>query len=540
MLTLGQTEHFAVQYDETLIGLDGKPNAILRAQRVLGVCEGEFGLLAGWYKITDGFGPDNRITVQMTTVSGGGASNSGYKGSNTLIQIGNQTSSANAAAAAEISCMSLVAELVEVFASYRNQHGNGAWNAKTSSGEGLSLLCARERFGQGYSLAYGVPWINSWLQSSRDTQWIGASEATDKNPLSYGLSLLFLYYLKDQRGFSIPAIIAAGADNLASTYSNLTGTNDAVSAFSQLISPYFPQGNTPQLATEDPFPLRTGSSRQINLSIDPQPESAPTRVNEGVALVSPFFTCPKDLYQWFVDSTPKQVTCVATTRGFGLPLYRWRVNGVALNPPAQLNQPNVQGEIVVKAVVTTDHPVLPHTSSLQDVTINYGVGENDFTSNLVFDCPGVVGHIDLSVEVDVSERFASTDISSEIDSETIDNELLYWESRYYADRDRCMKPFLDVAREYVRSDVFFRLVTTLPDPPQEMTRAIRELNQLAHAISAVAEHVPEEAHKLRRAFSHALGITPAALRRLDTAFNVPEDEKPSEYREVSVKEESEI
>ena len=536
MLTLGQTAHFTIQYDETLIGSDGKPNAILRAQRVMNVCEGEFVLLAGWYKITDGFGPDNRITVQLTTVTGGGANNQGYQGSNTLIQIGNQTSNVNAAAAAESSCMSLIAELVEVFASYRNQHGNGAWNAKKSDGEGLSLLCARERFGQGYSQFYGVPWINTWLQSSRDTQWIGASESTDKNPLSFGLSLLFLYYLKDQRGFSIPAIIAAGGDSLATTYSNLTGTNDAVNAFSQLIGRYFPQGNTPQLATEDPFPLRDGSSRQVILTVDPEPESNPSRVNEGVAFVSPFFTCPKDLYQWYVDSTPKKVTCVANTRGYGLPLYRWSVNGVALNPPAQLNQPNVQGAIVVKAIVTTDHPIQPHTSALQDVTINYGVGENDFTSNLVFDCPGVVGHIDLSIEVDVSERFASTDTTSAIDSETIDNEFLHWESRYYSDRDRCMKPFLDVAREYVRSDVFFSLIKTLPDPPQETTRVIRELSQIAHALSAVAQHVPKEAARLRQAFSHALGITPAALRELGTSRRATENSESEEAPEDEVSE----
>jgi hypothetical protein len=48
--------------------------------------------------------------------------------------------------------MSFVAGLVEVFASYRNENGNSAWNAKKSDGEKLSLLCGRERFGTGYSL----------------------------------------------------------------------------------------------------------------------------------------------------------------------------------------------------------------------------------------------------------------------------------------------------------------------------------------------------------------------------------------------------
>ena len=177
-------------------------------------------------------------------------------------------------------------------------------------------------------------------------------------------------------------------------------------------------------------------------------------MNEGLALTSPFFTCPKDLYKWFVDSAPKKATCVATVRGFGLPIYRWRINGVDLSPPAQLGQPNVQGSITVQATVTTDHAAQPSTSVLQDILVNYGVGEDDFSSNLVFDLPGVVGHVDLSVEASASERFASSDVSWATQSITIDNETLYWEPRYYVDRERCMKPFLDVAARLCPSDRF--------------------------------------------------------------------------------------
>ncbi|WP_426611286.1 hypothetical protein [Bradyrhizobium sp. McL0616] len=531
MQTLGQTAHFNIQYDETLIGPDGTPNAISRAQRVMGVCEAEFGILASWYKITDGFGPDNRITIQIVAdFAAGGASNNGYKGSNTVIKIGNQTSNANAVAAGQSSCMSLVAELVEVFASYRNQHGNSAWNASKSDGEGLSLLCARERFGTGYALFYGPPWVNRWLQSSRDTQWIGASENTDKNPVSFGLSLLFLYYLKNQLNHSIPDIIAAGGDNLAQTYQNLTGKNDAAAAFSQLINKYFRPGSTPQLATENPFPLLEGLRRDVKLSVDSEPEGKPFRVDQGLVLTSPFFTCPKDVYRWYLDSAPKKVTCIAATRGFGLPIYRWRVNGVDLNPPAQLEQPNVQGSITVQAAVTTDHAAQPATSALQDVIVNYGVGEDDFTSNLVFDLPGVVGHVDLSIEASASERFASSDVSWSAESLTVDNEILHWEARYYADRGRCMKPFLDVAARYIRSDAFFSLVKTLPDPPQEYTRVIRELKQAAAGIATLAQHAPDQAQELRHAMSSALGITPAVLHDLGGA-NIRSATAPDQAQE---------
>jgi hypothetical protein len=234
-------------------------------------------------------------------------------------------------------------------------------------------------------------------------------------------------------------------------------------------------------------------------------------------VTSPFFTCPEDRYHWYVDRALKKVTCVASARGFGLPIYRWRVNGVDLNPPAQLGQSNEQGSITVQAAVTTDQAAQPSTSALQDIVLNYGVGEDDFTSTLVFDLPEVVGHVDLSIEASASERFASTDVSWTAESTTIDNEMLYWEARYYADRDRCMKPFIDVATRYIRSVPFFSLVKTLPDPPQEYTRVIRDLKQAAAEIATLAQHAPEQAAELRHAMASALGIAPAALHELGKA-----------------------
>ena len=142
------------------------------------------------------------------------------------------------------------------------------------------------------------------------------------------------------------------------------------------------------------------------------------------------------------------------------------------------------------------------------------VGEDNFTTNLAFDLPGVVGHVDLSIEASASERFASNDVSWTAESITIDNEILHWEPRYYADRERCMKPFIDVAARYVRSDPFFSLVKTLPDPPQEYTRMIRDLKQAAAEIATLAQHAPQQAEQLRHAMSSALGITPAVLHEL--------------------------
>jgi hypothetical protein len=57
--------------------------------------------------------------------------------------------------------MSFVAGLVEVFASYRNENGNSAWNAKKSDGEKLSLLRPRAVRHRLFAVAFSAPWIET-------------------------------------------------------------------------------------------------------------------------------------------------------------------------------------------------------------------------------------------------------------------------------------------------------------------------------------------------------------------------------------------
>ena len=93
-----------------------------------------------------------------------------------------------------------------------------------------------------------------------------------------------------------------------------------------------------------------------------------------------------------------------------------------------------------------------------------------------------------------------------------------------------MKPFLDVAARYVRSDPFFSLVKTLPDPPQEYTRVIRELTQASAQMVTLAQHAPDQARELRYAMSSALGIAPTVLEELGKA-NIRSAALPHEVQE---------
>ena len=87
---------------------------------------------------------------------------------------------------------------------------SGKWNAGDSIGEGLSQYCGIERFRAGHYIYYGS-WVNQWLNKQPRQDWVTSTDGTDKNPVSYELSLAFLYYLNVQLKFSINQILAAGA-----------------------------------------------------------------------------------------------------------------------------------------------------------------------------------------------------------------------------------------------------------------------------------------------------------------------------------------
>ena len=72
-----------------------------------------------------------------------------------------------------------------------------------------------------------------------------------------GCSVLFIYYLFSQLGFSINAIVAAGASTLGRVYQNLNGTtNDPFPAFKRVLDRYFPGTSLiTKTNLDNPFPL---------------------------------------------------------------------------------------------------------------------------------------------------------------------------------------------------------------------------------------------------------------------------------------------
>jgi hypothetical protein len=152
----------------------------------------------------------------------------------------------------------LVSEVTEMFMLAQARGWFGAGN-EGSAGEGLSRFLAGQflianNIGvtePGFALA------NSWMTSTRD-DFVNHVDVTDHaiDPKT-GCAILFIYWLHVQLGYSIEAIIAAGASELSGVYRNLTGdTADPFPRFKALLDCAYP-GTTaiPGSNPDNPYPI---------------------------------------------------------------------------------------------------------------------------------------------------------------------------------------------------------------------------------------------------------------------------------------------
>jgi hypothetical protein len=110
--------------------------------------------------------------------------------------------------------MMFVNELVEIFIDYRDS-SKDIWNRWGSNGDGLSQFCGILRFQQAHYLAYN-PFGTNWLTSSyRHPNWVDHVESTGGINTGFGCALMFLFYVKDQLGFSSSETIQNSGKSLA-------------------------------------------------------------------------------------------------------------------------------------------------------------------------------------------------------------------------------------------------------------------------------------------------------------------------------------
>jgi hypothetical protein len=236
----GSTAHFQVKHRS-----DVTTGATL-GQAVLGTCEADYGRLADWFGgITPG-GLPFTVTIQNGS---NGASHATCAATGLLCD-------AFGGGDADLVRMLVVAEADEVFMS---NFGHG-WDCGASNGEALSRILSAEIYPNSQS---GFFTGASWLDGNRP-DFVNSTDPTDRNFVSIGCGTLFFNYLRNQLGFSINQIIAAGAATFKQTYKNLTRDNgDPFPVFAGLLQSRFPVGQASGLANDNPWPIP--SNRTLSL-----------------------------------------------------------------------------------------------------------------------------------------------------------------------------------------------------------------------------------------------------------------------------------
>ncbi|MGI0072936.1 MAG: hypothetical protein ACREA3_03880 [Nitrosotalea sp.] len=246
----GVTTHYQFQYDDSLNSTTnpGQPEPA-RTNAVIAACENDFNLMAGWF---GNIALDVNTPIPVNVTPNGGGAGWSLSGSNLTITI-----NPGSGVASFIRYL-LVAEMTETFMRIQNRGWFGQ-GTEGSQGEGLSRFLAAQFLstnGLGNPPA-AFSNSNSWLSSSRADNVNNINPTDDGPDAITGCSLLFIYYLFTQLGFSINNIVAAGASNLAGVYKNLTGdASDPFPFFKQLLDTAFPGTSTitgPNL--DNPFPL---------------------------------------------------------------------------------------------------------------------------------------------------------------------------------------------------------------------------------------------------------------------------------------------
>ena len=497
------TQNFRIFYDPSLT------NALANAMQFARTVEADFQTLTRWFAINDGFGPNNRTTVNLIYKDGSGSNNRGYHddGSTTL----NLNGAPSVLPVAQIIRMHFVAEFSEVLMDYNNQHGPTTWLAGSSHGEGLSQFCAYMMASAGYNSFYGPGFENAWLRTANRPNWVDTTEPTDGDVYSYGCALLYLFYLHSQLGYSTESIIHNGADTLAGTYNKLTGRNDAFAPFSSLLGRFYPHGERDAyLEVVDPFPLIEGPGRRVDIDGTENDFGAHVFMRDGHAVTRPFFNCPEKDYKFEIYGQPYQLALSAKTHGFASAGFNWYLNGLVMT--------GTRGSVTVPIRLTKKDPNVAGgvTTGDTQIVVSWQIVFKDMrTSTIVLTARDPFGKYDLDIEAHATETFnlaAASAVGSAI--RFIDSSAVQWSAQYYADKAACSKAFLDVAHRYVRGHRYLNLVLTLPDPPEQYDAALRTLRNLARELESL-QHAPAEVQRGIDQYLRArLGVSVGALRNL--------------------------
>jgi hypothetical protein len=251
------TPNFTFEFDNRL---NAAASAALGAS-LASTVEADYALVNAWFDNLSPSGLPFNVKINPKSATRGGSNDSNKQ---ITIDLG---ATADFLSAREV----LIAEFIEILMAAHNK----GWVAGNSHGEGLSQFAG---FFIVPSTASEFSGPQTWLDTSvpplppppppplppSRPDFVSKTESSDKNPVSYGCALLFLYYLNSQLGFNPHAIVQAAADTLETVYKNLTQDTNGFSEFASMLAAKFPPGTKSGLdGSVNPFPLP--SPRSLSL-----------------------------------------------------------------------------------------------------------------------------------------------------------------------------------------------------------------------------------------------------------------------------------
>jgi|SRR5215813_1095393 len=236
---VGNTPHFDV-YSVPSLG----PNGVLTAQAALENCEKDYQTLCQYFGVAPAHFNIILAPLSPDQDGTGGAYHHTCLAADLYCDV-----QFHPTVVANFTNALVIAEEVEVMQAVQNK----GWNCGGSNGEGLSRVLAEVMYpgviGGGYLTA------SDWLDGGRP-DWVNRNDNTDRDGVSTGCAVLFLYWLHDQLKFGWDKICQAGAPTLAQTYKTLTkGNDDPFPKFKGLLDTHFPPGRPSGLNSDNPFPL---------------------------------------------------------------------------------------------------------------------------------------------------------------------------------------------------------------------------------------------------------------------------------------------
>lgn len=506
---VGITPHFIVRFDDSV----GAP-ALNIAKAVLATCERDLARLAVAMPYTLGIGGDpfklHPVDVQIVNDSTFGAGlNSGFQtGRESWMKI-NTFAQPGVPITDQFSRFVFVAEMAEQLMGFYG------WGPGNSQGEALSIVMAQELYpDQPSSL------VNTWLGWPRPRpDFISKLALNDRDVISFGCGMIFIYFLRYQLGFSYRDICGAGGSTLADRYRNLTHAADDPSIrVGTLLDKHFGTGNI-QIVHDNPFPLLEGDARKILLGFGKQVGQPRLLRSSGTAHVSPFLGCPVKDYRYWEYGAAATQTCTATTLGLGLPRFNWRVNGMPLfftsgmdlsvNVPVEKPDPN--------------HPLQPvRVTETFHFDFQRTLAADGMSETLLLTARRFEGDYQLELEASAADNSAEPAVTVVLGI-TMHTATVVYEQAYYDDQKRCADAFAHAAPAKVRHglDTYLRRLKDRPDPPPP--GSLPGIVEAVDGIRAVVSALAAEDHALAtKAASYAAivaGLPPEIFQQVRSDTN---------------------